>query len=200
LEEWESMRRIEREHGNRDPAASWYVDGLVAEEGHEPLLGNKDEDGHAFYAGWGLELNEVGPHLPARVNLPRGGQGNRPQNARQDAGSGGTLLGRQFRGMGCGGRARPRQLSVISPHHRAAGLRGFGLLYTGGLMAERIAKVAGGHVTVGERVRMRWGAKWAGVVRSISERTPTSGVVYVRVDTDPGPTLEDSALAWEKEG
>jgi hypothetical protein len=25
-------------------------------------------------------------------------------------------------------------------------------------------------------------------------------VVYVRVDTDPGPTLEDSALAWEKEG
>ena len=67
-------------------------------------------------------------------------------------------------------------------------------------MAERIAKVAGGHVTVGERVRMRWGAKWAGVVRSISERTPKSGVVYVRVDTDHGPTLEDSALAWEKEG
>ena len=74
-------------------------------------------------------------------------------------------------------------------------------MYTGGLMAERIAKVAGGHVvTVGERVRMRWGARWAGVVRSISERTPTSGVVYVRVDTDHGPTLEDSALAWEKEG
>jgi hypothetical protein len=68
-------------------------------------------------------------------------------------------------------------------------------------MAERTAKVAGGHVvTVGERVRMRWGAKWAGVVRSISERAPTTGVVYIRVDTDHGPTLEDSALAWEKEG
>jgi len=67
-------------------------------------------------------------------------------------------------------------------------------------MAERIAKVAGGHVTVGERVRMRWGAKWAGVVRSISERDPTSGVVYIRVATDHGPTLEDPALAWEKEG
>ena len=68
-------------------------------------------------------------------------------------------------------------------------------------MAQRIAKVAGGHVvSVGERVRMRWGAKWAGVVRSISEPTPTSGVVYVRVDTDHGPPLEDSALAWEKEG
>ena len=36
--------------------------------------------------------------------------------------------------------------------------------------------------------------------QSISERTPTTGVVYVRVDTDHGPTLEDSALAWEKEG
>jgi hypothetical protein len=72
LEEWESMRRIEREHGNRDPAASWYVDGLVVEGGHEPLLGNKDGDGHAFYAGWGLELNEVGPHLPARVRIYRG--------------------------------------------------------------------------------------------------------------------------------
>jgi hypothetical protein len=69
-----------------------------------------------------------------------------------------------------------------------------------GLMAERTAKVAGGHVTVGERVRMRWGAKWAGVVRAISERTPTSGVGYVRVDTDHGRTLVDSALAWEKEG
>ena len=68
-------------------------------------------------------------------------------------------------------------------------------------MAERTAKVAGGHVvTVGERVRMRWGAKWAGVVSSISERAPMTGVVYVRADTDPGPTLEDSALAWEKEG
>jgi hypothetical protein len=68
-------------------------------------------------------------------------------------------------------------------------------------MAQRIAKVAGGHVvTVGERVRMRWGAKWAGVVRSISERAPMTGVVYIRVDTDHGPTLEDPALAWEKEG
>jgi hypothetical protein len=68
-------------------------------------------------------------------------------------------------------------------------------------MAEGTAKVAGGHVVaVGERVRMRWGAKWAGVVRSISERAPTTGVVYIRVDTDHGPTLEDSALAWEKEG
>jgi hypothetical protein len=44
-------------------------------------------------------------------------------------------------------------------------------------MAEGTAKVAGGHVVaVGERVRMRWGAKWAGVVRSISERAPTTGV------------------------
>ena len=67
-------------------------------------------------------------------------------------------------------------------------------------MAERMAKVAGGHaVAVGERVRMRWGAKWAGVVRSISERSPTSGVVYLRVETDHGPTLEDSALAFQKE-
>ncbi len=68
-------------------------------------------------------------------------------------------------------------------------------------MAKRIAKVAGGHhVAVGERVRMRWGARWAGVVRSISERSPTTGTVYLRVETDHGPTLEDSALAWQKEG
>jgi len=66
------MRRIEREHGSREPAASCYVDGLVTEESHEPLPRNKDEDGHAFYAGWGLELNEVGPHLPARVRTYRG--------------------------------------------------------------------------------------------------------------------------------
>ncbi len=72
-------------------------------------------------------------------------------------------------------------------------------MYTGDLMAERIAKVAGGHVAVGERVRMRWGARWAGVVRSISERSPTTGTVYLRVETDHGPTLEDSALAWQKE-
>ena len=68
-------------------------------------------------------------------------------------------------------------------------------------MAERTAKVAGGDVVaIGERVRMRWGARWAGVVRSISERSPTTGVVYLRVQTDHGPTLEDSALAWRKEG
>lgn len=72
-------------------------------------------------------------------------------------------------------------------------------MYTEARMAERIAKVAGGHVVVGERVRMRWGAKWAGVVRTISERSPTTGAVYVRVETDHGLTLEDSALAWEKE-
>ena len=57
-------------------------------------------------------------------------------------------------------------------------------MYTGGLMAERIAKVEGAHVTVGARARMRWGARWAGVIRSISERTPTSGVVCVRVETN----------------
>ncbi len=74
-------------------------------------------------------------------------------------------------------------------------------MYTGALVTERTAKVAGDHhVAVGERVRMRWGAKWAGVVRSISERSPTTGTVYIRVETDHGPTLEDSALAWEKEG
>jgi hypothetical protein len=66
------MLRLEREHGNRDPAASWYVDGLVVEEGHEPLLGTKDEDGHVFYARRGFELNEVGPHLPVRVRIYRG--------------------------------------------------------------------------------------------------------------------------------
>ena len=68
-------------------------------------------------------------------------------------------------------------------------------------MAERTAEVAGGRVVaVGDRVRMRWGARWAGVVRSISERNPTTGAVFIRVETDRGPTLEDSALAWEKEG
>ena len=37
--------------------------------------------------------------------------------------------------------------------------------------------------------------------RQVDLRTaPTNGVVYIRVDTDHGPTLEDSALAWEKEG
>ncbi len=36
------------------------------------------------------------------------------------------------------------------------------------------------------------------MVRSISGMSPTSGVVYLRVETDHGPTLEDSALAFLK--
>ena len=52
---------------------------------------------------------------------------------------------------------------------------------------------------VGERVRLRFGTRWAGVVTEVSRSSYTRRV-YLRVDCDNGLTVVDAVHAFVKEG